>query len=359
MAAIDRSGFLKAWWDTGAPVSLLAGPPGFGKTSLLKMTEEFFSQRSRVGSPAGSRVAAEGEFVRQHQHKHKVVSFDFGSMRGGTFKEALAELRATGYKAKLAQVVSSRSKLIVLIDNLDYALMAGFLGEHHGETIVFMNTFLTTIFASRSVERCLMTAHISLFLRELEPSLPRHMQTHSIYDPVLGQYLGIPLPVLLEAIGSENACVPLVLHKLGGYCRLGQPEAPQPLNHVLHSRGLIRFLGASSTREACETNAFEDLGATILELAEVFGVGYEQLLHLIHSTAPLDYTNPSAGPPDDCSRPYSFSDFITVLHDFGLLTCRAAPAGGSSEMLIPNSDARIFLLRLSDEVLLADRSVQR
>ena len=37
MAAIDRSGFLKAWWDTEAHVSLLAGPPGFGKTSLLRM----------------------------------------------------------------------------------------------------------------------------------------------------------------------------------------------------------------------------------------------------------------------------------------------------------------------------------
>lgn len=40
---IDKTSFLKEWWDCGDSVTLIARPRRFGKTLTMSMVEQFFS----------------------------------------------------------------------------------------------------------------------------------------------------------------------------------------------------------------------------------------------------------------------------------------------------------------------------
>ncbi|MBO5523294.1 MAG: AAA family ATPase, partial [Roseburia sp.] len=40
---IDKTAFLKEWWESGYSVTLIARPRRFGKTLNMSMVEQFFS----------------------------------------------------------------------------------------------------------------------------------------------------------------------------------------------------------------------------------------------------------------------------------------------------------------------------
>ena len=40
---VDKTAFLKEWWDCGDSVTLITRPRRFGKTLTMSMTEQFFS----------------------------------------------------------------------------------------------------------------------------------------------------------------------------------------------------------------------------------------------------------------------------------------------------------------------------
>ena len=42
---IDKTNFIKEWWDSGDTVTLITRPRRFGKTLTISMTEQFFSTR--------------------------------------------------------------------------------------------------------------------------------------------------------------------------------------------------------------------------------------------------------------------------------------------------------------------------
>ena len=39
---VDKTAFLKEWWDSGDSVTLITRPRRFGKTLTMSMTEQFF-----------------------------------------------------------------------------------------------------------------------------------------------------------------------------------------------------------------------------------------------------------------------------------------------------------------------------
>ena len=39
---VDKTGFLKEWWESGDEVTLITRPRRFGKTLNMSMTEQFF-----------------------------------------------------------------------------------------------------------------------------------------------------------------------------------------------------------------------------------------------------------------------------------------------------------------------------
>ena len=42
---VDKTGFIKEWWETGADVTLITRPRRFGKTLNMDMLNCFFSNR--------------------------------------------------------------------------------------------------------------------------------------------------------------------------------------------------------------------------------------------------------------------------------------------------------------------------
>ena len=47
---VDKTGFLKEWWESGDEVTLIMRPRRFGKTLTMSMTEQFFPV---IALPAG------------------------------------------------------------------------------------------------------------------------------------------------------------------------------------------------------------------------------------------------------------------------------------------------------------------
>ena len=50
---VDKTSFIKEWWDDGDDVTLLTRPRRFGKTLNLSMVETFFLSSMRIGEDRG------------------------------------------------------------------------------------------------------------------------------------------------------------------------------------------------------------------------------------------------------------------------------------------------------------------
>ena len=46
---VDKTKFIKEWWENKDSVTLIARPRRFGKTLTMSMTEQFFSIKYEIG----------------------------------------------------------------------------------------------------------------------------------------------------------------------------------------------------------------------------------------------------------------------------------------------------------------------
>lgn len=60
---IDKTSFIKEWWESGDSVTLITRPRRFGKTLNMSMTEQFFS------------VAGASHHDRYHQSQQRICFF--------------------------------------------------------------------------------------------------------------------------------------------------------------------------------------------------------------------------------------------------------------------------------------------
>ena len=95
---LDKTGFIKEWWEGGSDVTLITRPRRFGKTLNMSMTECFFSNKY-----AGRADLFEGleiwndEKYRQIQGTYPVIFMSFAEVKAGSF---------TGMKAALKRIIS-------------------------------------------------------------------------------------------------------------------------------------------------------------------------------------------------------------------------------------------------------------
>ena len=79
---IDKTSFLKEWWDSGDSVTLITRPRRFGKTLNMSMTEQFFSVNY-----AGRGDLFDGLFIwsqsdyRKLQGTYPVISLSFANVK--------------------------------------------------------------------------------------------------------------------------------------------------------------------------------------------------------------------------------------------------------------------------------------
>ena len=78
---VDKSSFIKEWWDSGDAVTLITRPRRFGKTLTMSMVEQFFSVKY-----AGRGDLFEGlsiwqdEKYRALQGTYPVISLSFANV---------------------------------------------------------------------------------------------------------------------------------------------------------------------------------------------------------------------------------------------------------------------------------------
>ena len=110
---VDKTLFIKEWWESGDSVTLIARPRRFGKTLNMSMLEQFFSVNY-----AGKKKLFEGlsiwneEKYRKLQGTYPVLSLSFANIKEHTYENA---------KQKMYQI------LVDMYENHRFLLEEGYL----------------------------------------------------------------------------------------------------------------------------------------------------------------------------------------------------------------------------------------
>ena len=196
---VDKTSFIKEWWESGDDVTLITRPRRFGKTLNMSMTEQFFSvDYAGRGDLFEGLSIWEDEAYRKLQGTWPVISLSFADVKERDYKDAkkkicgiLADLyerhkvildggilseRETAYfmgvsenmDAADASVALRRlsdylhryygKKVIVLLDEYDTPMQEAFVGGFWDEMVGFTrNLFNATFKTNPYLERAIMT----------------------------------------------------------------------------------------------------------------------------------------------------------------------------------------------------------
>ena len=85
---IDKSYFIKEWWESKDDVTLITRPRRFGKTLTMSMIEYFFSIRHADYSRIFSKLSIwEYEEYRKLQGTYPVINLSFANVKGGDYQD--------------------------------------------------------------------------------------------------------------------------------------------------------------------------------------------------------------------------------------------------------------------------------
>ena len=104
---VDKTGFIKEWWENGDVVTLITRPRRFGKTLNMSMPEQFFSVEyagradlfqglsiwqeeaaDEEKSPDGKKFPDRNYKYRQLQGTYPVISLSFAKVKESDFPNA-------------------------------------------------------------------------------------------------------------------------------------------------------------------------------------------------------------------------------------------------------------------------------
>lgn len=86
---VDKTNFIKEWWESGDQVTLITRPRRFGKTLNLSMTEQFFSvEYARRGDLFEGLSIWKEKTYRELQGTYPVIFLSFAGIKGDTYEAA-------------------------------------------------------------------------------------------------------------------------------------------------------------------------------------------------------------------------------------------------------------------------------
>ncbi len=196
---VDKTDFIRQWWEYGDPVTLITRPRRFGKTLTMSMLEKFFSVScaDRGGLFEGLSVWRDERF-RKLQGSYPVISLSFAGVKEVSFADArkkicqmITELFNQYYflldqdflteqeraffrrvSPEMEDYVASLSlrtmsgflcrlygkKVIILLDEYDTPLQEAYMQGYLDEVIAFIrNLFNSTFKTNPYMERAIMT----------------------------------------------------------------------------------------------------------------------------------------------------------------------------------------------------------
>ncbi len=117
---IDKTSFIKEWWEYNDIVTLITRPRRFGKTLNLSMIEHFFSVNSSGKNNLFQNLSIwQEEKYRKLQGTYPVISLSFANIKETSFKNA---------RKRICQTIKK------LYNQYDFLLESGYLNENEKET---------------------------------------------------------------------------------------------------------------------------------------------------------------------------------------------------------------------------------
>lgn len=113
---VDKTEFIREWWENGDSVTLITRPRRFGKTLNMNMLQRFFSiEYAGRGEVFHGMSIWEDERYRRLQGTYPVIFLSFAGVKENTFTEA---------RRQICQIIK------VLYDKYDFLHSSDFLNEH-------------------------------------------------------------------------------------------------------------------------------------------------------------------------------------------------------------------------------------
>ena len=196
---IDKTHFIKEWWERGDSVTLIARPRRFGKTLAMSMTEKFFSvDYTERGDLFEGLSVWEEEKYRSLQGSYPVIALSFASVKEKEYNlarkkicqlitdvytryafllesDCLTELEKDTFRRKnvlmddvdatlsLHQLSCFLSryygkKVIILLDEYDTPMQEAYVNGYWEELVAFTRSLFNASFKTNPyLERALMT----------------------------------------------------------------------------------------------------------------------------------------------------------------------------------------------------------
>ena len=133
---VDKTMFIKEWWEKRDEVTLIARPRRFGKTLNLSMLEYFFSVKyAGSGLFQGMKIWEEEKY-RELQGTYPVISLSFSSVKEDNFSEA---------KEKICRLIQ------LTYQKFDFLLEEDFLKEYEKEAFLNVSADMKAYEASLSL----------------------------------------------------------------------------------------------------------------------------------------------------------------------------------------------------------------
>ncbi len=90
---IDKTSFIREWWESGDSVTLITRPRRFGKTLAMSMTEQFFSVNYAKRSELFEGLSIwESEKFQKLQGTYPVISLSFASVKEKGYKATIQRI---------------------------------------------------------------------------------------------------------------------------------------------------------------------------------------------------------------------------------------------------------------------------
>ena len=199
---IDKTNFIKKWWDSKDDVTLITRPRRFGKTLNMSMLECFFSNRyEKRGDLFEGLSVWEDEQYRMIQGTYPVISLTFANVKETNIidvKKRISQMIADLYTKHLFLISSERieeiekeyihnvvryqsqmpddiatmaihklsdflsryynKKVIILLDEYDTPMQEAYINGFWDELIPFIRTMFNATFKTNPyIERAIMT----------------------------------------------------------------------------------------------------------------------------------------------------------------------------------------------------------
>lgn len=196
---IDKTSFIREWWESGDSVTLISRPRRFGKTLNMSMLEYFFSMdHAGQGELFEGLSVWEDEEYRKLQGTYPVISLSFANVKEADFKTASYRMRQLlmkqyeknsflleskvlsdsekNYFERMASDMSEQDapmalyqlsdylyryynkKVIILLDEYDTPMQEAYVDGYWGELVAFTRSMFNAAFMTNPwLERAVMT----------------------------------------------------------------------------------------------------------------------------------------------------------------------------------------------------------